>query len=70
MRNLFSESQTRAWLQIRAESFVPRIKRTKKTKAAPYVFGLEELAVDMSRTLEELKVRIREGRKQCNDRDI
>lgn len=59
MRNLFTEAQTRAWLTVRAEAFVPRIKRIKKTKAEPYTFTLEELAVDMARTLEEFKVRIK-----------
>lgn len=63
MRNLFTEAQTRAWLEIRAQSFTPRIKRVKKTKAAPYVFTLEEIAADMTRTLEELKVRIINGKK-------
>ncbi|MFA6158877.1 MAG: hypothetical protein WC763_04645 [Candidatus Paceibacterota bacterium] len=58
IRNIYTDPQIRAWLQVRAEAFTPRIKRTKKTKAAPYAFTLEALAADMRRTLKELEERI------------
>lgn len=57
-----TEPLIRAWLKNRAEAFVPRIKKTKPTKAAPYTFTLEQLADDMRRTLDELEERIESNR--------
>ena len=59
MRNIYTDKQTRAWLFNRIEGFQPRIKRTKKTKAAPYAFSLHELHGDLMRTLIELEERIK-----------
>lgn len=53
-----TEALIRAWLRVRIEAFLPRIKKLKPTRAQPYTFTLEELAADMRRTLMELEGRI------------
>lgn len=58
----YTEALIRSWLHNRIEVFMPRIKKLKPTKAAPYTFTLEELTTDMQRTLNELQDRI--GKKE------
>lgn len=60
-RNRYTENLTRSILKNRIESFLPRITRLKKTKAAPHAFSLQELAADLERTLVDIKDRIQKG---------
>ncbi len=66
-RKTYTEPLTRAWLENRIQAFVPRIKKAKKTKAAPYEHTLDFLVLDLERTLTELKDRVgkRNGVSEC-----
>lgn len=53
----FSEAQARAWLKVRIDGFLPRIKKLRKTKNKNYEHTLHELYLDLRDTLEEFKRR-------------